>query len=163
MTGLRSVSVLTLPNHFHSLWCSTDFVLHGWLTGAIVKELQKRGEKMTHYYYLASDRKMGLGNGSIDYLETNEIIPGFDYPVQLEIMNGLEKEWELRELLQYIRNHTAPFKVCTVQIANLINSNKVELKVREESKILFHEILNPKQLLLEEGHLLTIKKVPYFN
>ncbi|RDW17435.1 hypothetical protein [Oceanobacillus chungangensis] len=118
---------------------------------------------MTHYYYLASDKKMELGNGSIDYLETDEIIPGFDYPVQLEIMNGLEKECELRELLQYIRNHTVPFKVCTVQIANLINSNKVELKVREESKILLHEIVNPKQLLLEEGHLLTIKKVPYFK
>ncbi|WP_217642429.1 hypothetical protein [Bacillus sp. OK048] len=38
MTGLRSVSVLTLPNHFHSLWCSTDFGLHGWLTGARVAD-----------------------------------------------------------------------------------------------------------------------------
>ena len=117
---------------------------------------------MTNYYYLASDKKMGLGNGSVDYIETEFIIPGFDYPVQLETLS-LEKEWELRELLQYIRNHTAPYKVCTVQIANLLNSNKVDLKVRKKTKILLHEIINPKQLLLEEGHLLTIKKVPYFN
>ena len=38
MTGLRSISVLTLINHFHSLWCGTDFVLHGWLTGARVED-----------------------------------------------------------------------------------------------------------------------------
>lgn len=105
---------------------------------------------------------MELGNGSVNYIKTDYIIPGFDYPVQLETPS-LEKEWELRELLQYIRNHTAPYKVCTVQIANLLNSNKVELKVREKSKILLHKIVNPKQLLLEEGHLLTIKKVPYFD
>lgn len=117
---------------------------------------------MTHYYYLASDKKMRFGNGSVDYIETDYIIPGFDYPVQLETQS-LEKEWELRELLQYIRNHTAPYKTCTVQIANLLNSNKVELKVRGKSKILLHKIVNPKQLLLEEGHLLTIKKAPYFN
>ncbi|MEH7126152.1 hypothetical protein V7127_23350, partial [Bacillus sp. JJ1773] len=36
LTGLRSVSVLALPNYFHTLWCSTNFVLHGWLTGAFL-------------------------------------------------------------------------------------------------------------------------------
>ena len=117
---------------------------------------------MTYYYYLASDQKMGLGTGTLDLTVADDIIPGFDYPVQLEIMNGIEKEWELRELLQYIRNHTASYKVCTVQIANLLNSNKVELKVREKSKILLHEISDPKQILLSEGQLLTIKKVPVF-
>lgn len=117
---------------------------------------------MTYYYYLASDQKMGLGTGTLDLTVADDIIPGFDYPVQLEIMNGIEKEWELRELLQYIRNHTASYKVCTVQIANLLNSNKVEMKVREKSKILLHEISDPKQILLSEGQLLTIKKVPIF-
>ncbi|MCG7343955.1 hypothetical protein MHZ92_07415 [Sporosarcina sp. ACRSL] len=113
---------------------------------------------MTHYYYLASDKKMGTGNGSVEFIETNYTIPGFDYPVQLETLS-LEKEWELRELLQYIHNHTAPYKACTVQIANLLNSNRVELKLQEKSTIALHEIVTPKQLLLEEGHLLTIKKV----
>ncbi|MBP1933183.1 hypothetical protein [Ammoniphilus resinae] len=27
------VAVWALKAHFHSLWCSTGFVLHGWLTG----------------------------------------------------------------------------------------------------------------------------------
>ena len=38
LTGLRSVLVLTLPNNFYSLWCSTDFGLHGWLTGSFSAE-----------------------------------------------------------------------------------------------------------------------------
>ncbi|GEN89808.1 hypothetical protein [Oceanobacillus sojae] len=115
---------------------------------------------MTNYYYLASDQKMGQGNGTLDFIEINEVIPGFDYPVQIEIYNGLEKEWELRALLQYIRNHTESYKVCTVQIAHLISSNHFELKARRKSKVLLHEIVDPMQLLLQEGELLTIKKVP---
>lgn len=115
---------------------------------------------MTHYYYLASDQKMNVGNGSVEYLETNVHIPGFDFPIQLETLS-LEKEWELRDLLQLIRNHTAPYNVCTVQIANILNSNRVELNVQKKSNILLHEIVHPNELLLEEGHLLTIKKVPY--
>lgn len=118
---------------------------------------------MTYYYYLASDQKMGLGNGSIDFNETDGHIPGFDYPIQLEIFNGIEKDWELRELLQYIRNHTSPNEVCTVQIANLLNTHREPLKIKRKSNILLHEIIDPKQLLLEEGSLLTIKKVPSFK
>ena len=119
---------------------------------------------MTYYYYLASDKKMEIGNGSIDFTETdNQTIPGFDYPVQLEIYNGIEKERELRELLQYIHNHTAPYKACVVQVANLLNSNKIELKVKKKSKKLLHEIVDANQLLLEEGHLLTIIKSRHFN
>jgi hypothetical protein len=115
---------------------------------------------MTNYYYLASDQKLGLGNASLDFLETEPwMIPGFDYPVQREIFNGVEKEWELRELLQYIRNYTAPHKVCTVQVAHLLNSNQVELKVQKKSNLQLHEIVDPKQLILPEGHLLTINKV----
>ena len=114
---------------------------------------------MTNYYYFASDQKMGLGNGSIDFTETDLHIPGFDFPIQVEIYNGIEKAWELRELLQYILHHTTPYKECIVQIAHLINSNRVELKVQKKSNLLLHEIVDPKQLLLQEGHLLTIKKV----
>ena len=117
---------------------------------------------MTYYYYLASDQQMGLGNGSLDFSKTDVKIPGFDVPVQFEIVNGVEKDWELRELLQYIHNHTAPYHTCTVQIANLLNTHRTELKVREKRKVLLHEITSPKQLLLEEGQLLTIKKVPVY-
>lgn len=116
---------------------------------------------MTNYYYLASDQKLGLGNTSLDFTEIEPwMIPGFDYPVQVEIFNGVKKEWELRELLQYIRNYTASYPVCTVQIAHLLNSDQVELKVQKKSNLLWNEIVNPKQLLLQEGHLLTINKVP---
>lgn len=116
---------------------------------------------MTNYYYLASDQKMGLGNGSLDMTEAEvETIPGFDFPVQVEIVNGVEKAWELRELLQYIQNHMAPYKTCTVQVSNLLNSNRVELKVQKKSNILLHEITESRQLFVQEGQLLTINKVP---
>ena len=115
---------------------------------------------MTNYYYLASDQKLGLGNASLDFVATEPwMIPGFDSPVQVEIFNGVKKERELRELLQYIRNHTAPYKVCTVQIANLLNSNQVELRAQKKFNCLLHEIVDPKKILLQEGHLLTINKV----
>ncbi|MGM0847408.1 MAG: hypothetical protein ACQEUT_21020 [Bacillota bacterium] len=117
-----------------------------------------------YYYYLASDQKLESENGTIGIaMSAPELIPGFDYPIQVEIINSLEKEWELRVLLQYILNHTAHYKTCIVQVANLLNSNLVELKVRSKSKVFLHEIAEPKQLLLEEGHLLTIKKVPGFT
>lgn len=58
---------------------------------------------MTSYYYLASDQKLGKGTGTLDLVESTMTIPGFDYPIQLEIVNGVEKKHELRELLQYIQ------------------------------------------------------------
>ncbi|MGD6969434.1 hypothetical protein ACQCVP_23935 [Rossellomorea vietnamensis] len=55
--------------------------------------------------------KLGLGNGTIGIaMSESELIPGFDYPILVEVINGLEKEWELRALLQYIQKHTAPYK-----------------------------------------------------
>ena len=118
---------------------------------------------MTNYYYLASDQIMGPGKGSVQFWETDsERIPGFDYPIQREIYCGVEKDWELGELLQYIHHHTYPHQVCHVQIANLVNSNRVELKVKKKDSILLHDITNPRQLLLEEGQLLTIKIVPVY-
>ena len=47
----------------------------------------------------------------------------------MEIYNGLQKDWELQELLQYILNHTASYENCTVQIAHLINPEQTELRV----------------------------------
>ena len=116
---------------------------------------------MTNYYYLASDQKLGLGNASLEFIETEPwMIPGFDYPVQIEILNGAVKEWELRELLQYIRNYTAPYEVCTIQVANLLNSDRVKRSVQKKFHLLLNDLVDPKQLVLEEGHMLTISKVP---
>lgn len=114
---------------------------------------------MTNYYYLASNQQLRAGNASLDFLEAEPwLIPGFDYPVQREIFNGVEKDWALRELLQYIQNHFASYECCTVQVAHLINSNLSEVKVQKKSEINLDELINRMQLLLEEGHLLTIKK-----
>lgn len=81
---------------------------------------------MTFCYYLASDQIMKPWDGpiSIHLSRTNLHIPGFDVSVQFEIFNGLEEDWELEDLLQYIHHHTAPYNVCTVQIANLLNSQE---------------------------------------
>ena len=116
---------------------------------------------MTNYYFLASDQKLGAGNGSVEFTETEPyIIPGFDFPIQIEIFNGIEKDWELQELVQYIHRHTRPYEECTIQIAHLLNSNLEELSVQTKHTLLLHEIVDPKQLLLQEGHLLTVKKIP---
>lgn len=119
--------------------------------------MTRREIVMTNYYYIASDKKLGDGNASLQFLGSEEwSIPGFDYPVQKEIVNGVEKHWELRELLQYIRNNAARYDVCTVQIAHLVNPT--ELKVQTKSNIYLHDIFEPKQLLLAEGQLLSIIK-----
>ena len=54
---------------------------------------RKEVNKMTNYYYLASDKKMRLGNGSVDFTIESDagVIPGFDYLIQLEIFNGVRK------------------------------------------------------------------------
>ncbi|MDQ0229920.1 hypothetical protein [Metabacillus malikii] len=118
---------------------------------------------MTNYYYIASDKEIGAGNGTLDLTKVDsEHIPGFDFPIQYEIYNGLEKEFELRVFMQYIKQQMEPFNECTVQVANLLNSNHVELKVRSKHKVLLHELDHPKQILLDEGQLVTIKKVPTY-
>ncbi|WP_153723584.1 hypothetical protein [Sporosarcina cascadiensis] len=112
---------------------------------------------MTHYYYLSSDKRMNAGSGSLDFNFMETEISGFDYPIQIE-MQSLEKKWELRELLQYIHNHTAPYEVCHMQIANLLSSNRVGLEIVRKSEVYLHEITDVSQLLLQEGSMLTIKK-----
>lgn len=113
---------------------------------------------MTNYYYLASDQKLGCGTGSLNIWESTMEVPGFDYPIQMEIVNGVAKKHELRELLQYIQNHMSHYDQCVVQIANILNSNRVELEVKKKSNIFLHELSSPDQLLLKEGEMLTIKK-----
>lgn len=72
---------------------------------------------MTNYYYLASDQQLRNGNASLEFVETEpSLIPGFDYEVQREVYNGVEKDWALRELLQYIRNQAARYEFCTIEL-----------------------------------------------
>lgn len=88
---------------------------------------------MTSYYYFASDHNMTNGTGSLEFVETDSMnIPGFDYPIQREIFNGSEKVWQLRELHQYISNQMAYYENGVIQIAHLLNSSLVELKVQEK-------------------------------
>lgn len=116
---------------------------------------------MTLYFYLASDQPTAEGNGSLELAKVDQInIAGFDYPIQREVFNGVMKRWELRELHQYIINHMAQHETCRVQLASLVNSNLVELKVQEKTNLLFGELVDSKQLLLSEGRLLTIIKEP---
>jgi hypothetical protein len=49
--------------------------------------------------------------------------------------------------------------VITPHLANLLNSNQVELRGEKSLILLLHEVVDPKQLLLQEEHLLTINKV----
>ncbi|MCP3764987.1 hypothetical protein NLX67_21995, partial [Domibacillus sp. A3M-37] len=35
--------------HFHYLWCSADFALHGWLTGSLVQQEIKMNENKGMY------------------------------------------------------------------------------------------------------------------
>lgn len=63
---------------------------------------------MTYYYYLASDKEMDSLDDSIHAAKSNienhvGPIPGFDYPVQIEVFNGIDEEWSAQKLLQYIR------------------------------------------------------------
>lgn len=119
---------------------------------------------MTYYYYLASDQKFDVtkSNGSLEMTETEDSdIPGFDHKVQLEIYNGIEKNWELRELLQFIQQHASAYETCTVQVANLLNSNRHALSVIRKESIPLPQLLHFKQLLVEVGHLLHIEKTPF--
>lgn len=117
---------------------------------------------MTYYYYIAADiglPKESLKNVHLDIEESGERIKGFDFPIQLEIYNGIGREREARILLDYISRQAEGHKRCTFQIANLVNSNRVPFKILEKKHIQLHKIKSPAELILEEGQLLTIEKV----
>ena len=92
--------------------------------------------------------------------ESNERIKGFDFPLQLEIENGINAKEEAEILLEYIYKKAENHKRCAFQVAKLVNSNRVPFKVLEKKQVFLHKIKSSDELLLPEGHLLTIKKVP---
>ena len=118
---------------------------------------------MTYYYYIAADVELHIEqyNEHIFSLEkSTENIKGFDVPIQLEIYNGIDTKRELQSLLAYVNQQAEGHKRCTIQIANLVNSNRVPYKITEEKHVLLHKIKSEQELLLEEGQLLTIEKMP---
>lgn len=122
----------------------------------------KSGDFMTNYYYIAADiglPKESLKNVYLDIDESEERIKGFEFPIQLEIYNGIGREREARILLEYLMQQAEKHKTCTFQIANLINSNRVPFKILERRQVQLHKIKSPAELILEEGELLTIRKV----
>lgn len=118
---------------------------------------------MTYFYFIASDIEL-TGEAYKEYElyfeQSNERIKGFDFPVQIEIDNGIHTKGEAAILLEYIYKKAEKQKRCTIQIAKLINSNRVPFKVLEKKQLFLHKIKSAEELLLPEGHLLTIKKVP---
>ena len=117
---------------------------------------------MTYYYYIAADielSKESIRNVYLDIDESEERIKGFDFPLQLEIYNGIDREREARILLDYIMQQAEGHKRCTFQIANLVNSNRVPFKITGKKHAQLHKIKSPAELILEEGQLLTIEKV----
>ena len=91
------------------------------------------------------------------YLETtDEVIKGFDWPIQHMIYNEVEKRHELDALLYYVFEQARERKSCTVQIAHLISSNRVPYKIFEKRQAL-NAIKQSSELLLPEGTLLTIE------
>ncbi|MFC3212670.1 hypothetical protein [Planomicrobium okeanokoites] len=118
---------------------------------------------MTYFYYIASDIELTpetYKEHQLYFERSNERIKGFDFPVQIEIDNGINTKKDVEVLLKYIYEKADNHKRCTFQIAKLVNSNRVPFKVLEKNQVLLHKIKSSEELLLPEGHLLTIKKVP---
>lgn len=118
---------------------------------------------MTYFYYIASDIELTTETykeHELYFEKSNERIKGFDFPIQLEIDNGINTKEEGDILLEYIHKKTENHKRCTFQIAKLVNSNRVAFKVLEKKQVLLYKLKSSEELLLSEGHLLTIQKVP---
>lgn len=118
---------------------------------------------MTYFYYIASDIELTTETYKEHelYIErSNERIKGFEFPIQLEIDNGINTKEEAEILLDYMLKKAKNHKSCTFQIAKLFNSNRVPFKVLERKQLFLHKINSSDEFLLPEGQLLTIKKIP---
>lgn len=118
---------------------------------------------MTYFYYIASDIELtteSYKEYELYFERSNERIKGFDFPIQIEIDNGINTKEEVEILWDYIYNKAKNHKRCTFQIAKLINSNREPFKVLEKKQVFLSKIKSSEELFLQEGQLLTIKKVP---
>ncbi|MCH4826926.1 hypothetical protein [Planococcus halocryophilus] len=118
---------------------------------------------MTYFYYIASDIELTTEiykEHELYFERSNERIKGFDFPIQLEIDNGINTKEEVDILFEYIHKKAENHKKCTFQVAKLVNSNRVPFKVLEKKQVHLHKLKSSEELFLPEGHLLTIKKVP---
>lgn len=120
----------------------------------------KDGVFMTYYYYIASDKGIQFVEGQLDAWQVDSIeydIEGFDVPIQLEMLSP-EKEKELLPLFLCIKYHFERFPTSTVQIANYLSSNIEDCKINMNKMIPFKKLTEPRQLALDVGELVTIRK-----
>lgn len=118
---------------------------------------------MTYYTYIAADitlKPEQYHEQIFELAQSEERIKGFELPIQLEIYNGVSKKRALQSLLAFIQQQGHVHKRCTFQIATLVNSNREPFHITEKKHVQLHKIKSEQDLLLEEGQLLTIEKVP---
>ncbi|SDN62666.1 hypothetical protein [Alkalicoccus daliensis] len=121
---------------------------------------------MTFICYIAADvpltaRSYQARDLDVHFNKYTKGIKGFNLPLQIEIEYGILTKKELDILLDYLYEHADQYRKCTFQVANFINSTKHSMKVLQRKKVLLHQIRSPEELLLEEGELITIKKIPF--
>ncbi|KMK75842.1 hypothetical protein [Alkalihalobacillus pseudalcaliphilus] len=114
---------------------------------------------MTNYYYLGSDKPLSIGNGTLDLVHVEPFhIKGMKYPIQVEIINGIEKDWELQALHQYLITHFQNNKESTVEVVHLLNSNRTDFHITERNNMEVQSLIDYQVLRLKEGHRLAIIK-----
>lgn len=79
---------------------------------------------MTYYYYLASDVELNRESykeHNLYFEESKERIKGFDFPIQIEIYNGINKKEELKILQEEIQELFEAFQSLLVTDKNEIS------------------------------------------
>lgn len=115
---------------------------------------------MTYFYYIASNIELNTESyreNKLYFENSNEQIQRFDFPIQLEIDNGINTKEDVDILFDYIHEKAENHKKCTFQIAKLVNSNRVPFKILEKKQVLLHKRKSSEESFLPEGRLLTIK------
>lgn len=130
---------------------------------------------MTTYYYLSSSKDLPKGflhNGvlhekppvSVDaneyltLIENEQLtIGGLQYPIQIEIYNGITEPSEAQSLFHYIQDVFKSEMKCVVQVACFVNSNRASFKMNHHHAKKISKLV-PEDLLLSDGEVISITK-----